>query len=122
MLENPGSFWAGIVIGLVIGGLVVLGSMLWRQRREEQAGRSVRALERAHQAFRDDVNHHFVETAELINRLTDSYKAVFDHLAEGADRLVEDRVVQEKMPKVGDHEVRIQHIGHRVRIQGKEDK
>ena len=102
---------AGVGVAAVIVGLWVF----WRRRQAAQSGRSVEALEQSHRQFREEVNQHFVETAELINHLTDSYKAVFDHLSQGAERLVEDQVVQERMPKVGDQEVRLKHIGHRVR-------
>lgn len=106
----------GLGAGWFLGAALVALWGLVRDRRAEQAGRSVQALEDRHQRFREEVNQHFVETAELINRMTDSYKAVFDHLSEGAEHLVEDRVVQERMPKVGDQEVRLKHIGHRIRL------
>lgn len=121
-MSDWGAFWMGLGLGVLIGaGLMgLLG--VWRAYQADQSGRSVKAMEAAHQQFRDEVNQHFVETAELINRMTDSYKAVFDHLSQGAERLVEDRVVQERMPKVGDHEVRLKHIGHRVRLSVNEDE
>jgi len=109
------SFWMGLGGGVLIGAAIVALVGLWRARQAAKSGRSVEALEQSHQRFREEVNEHFIETAELINRMTDSYKAVFDHLSEGAERLVEDQVVQERMPKVGDQEVRLKHIGHRVR-------
>lgn len=115
-MSQVGSFWVGLGIGVLLGGVVVASLVAWRARQADRSGRSMRAVEAQHQQFRDEVNQHFVETAELINRMTDSYKAVFDHLSEGAERLVENRVVEERMPKVGDHEVRLKHIGHRVRL------
>jgi uncharacterized membrane-anchored protein YhcB (DUF1043 family) len=61
--------------------------------------------------FREQVNDHFVETAELINQLTDSYKKVFDHLSDGAERLVDEKVIRERMPQVSDQEIRLKRIG-----------
>jgi uncharacterized membrane-anchored protein YhcB (DUF1043 family) len=117
VIDSAASFWMGLGLGVLIGGALMGVVLWWRARRLEQAGRSVKALEAEHAKFRGEVNDHFVETAELINRLTDSYKAVFDHLSQGAEQLVEDRVAQSQMPKVGDGEVRLKHIGHRVSLQ-----
>ena len=114
MIENTLSFWTGLGFGMAAGGLLVGLATWWRAHRLNREGRSIRALEAEHAQFRGQVNDHFVETAELINRLTDSYKEVFDHLSQGADQLVEDRVIRQSMPKVGDQEVRLKHIGHRV--------
>ena len=117
MIDSAASFWMGLGLGVLMGGILVGVVLWWRARRLEKAGRSVRALEAEHAKFRGQVNDHFVETAGLINRLTDSYKAVFDHLSQGAEQLVEDRVAQSQMPKVSDGEVRLKHIGHRVSVQ-----
>lgn len=115
-MSQWGLFWMGLGCGVLLGAGLSAMWVAWRAHQANQSGRSVKAMEAQHQQFRDEVNQHFVETAELINRMTDSYKAVFDHLSQGAERLVEDRVVRERMPKVGDHEVRLKHIGHRVRL------
>ncbi|NDY94546.1 YhcB family protein [Wenzhouxiangella limi] len=102
--------WAGItgvIIGLLIGGTAVA---IWLKKRGG-AGESVASLKRENAQFREEVNEHFVQTAELINQLTDSYKAVFDHLSEGAEKLVEPDVVRDRMPQVTDEEVRLKRIG-----------
>lgn len=114
MAEISMSFWMGLSVGAVVGGLLVGLVVWWRAHRLHQAGRSRKALEAQHAEFRGRVNAHFIETAGLINRMTDSYKAVFDHLSQGAEELVEDRAARQHMPKVGDVEVRLKHIGHRV--------
>ena len=49
--------------------------------------RSQVELEAEHKKLQEDVMEHFVTTANLLNDMTDSYKAVFDHLNEGANRL-----------------------------------
>src|SRR5699024_5543721 len=38
-------------------------------------------------------------------------KKVFDHLSDGADRLVDKQAVRDRMPQVGQQEVRLRHIG-----------
>lgn len=100
-----------LALGLAVGALVV-----WLLTRSAAGpGHSVRQLREENEQFREQVNDHFVQTAELINRLTDSYKAVFDHLSEGAERLVDEQVVRERMPKVSDQEIRLKRIGTSAR-------
>ncbi len=104
--------WTGIIaliIGFLLGGT---GAWIWLRQRGGVDG-SVTELKKENERFREEVNEHFVQTAELINQLTDSYKAVFDHLSEGADKLVDKDAVRERMPRVSDREVRLKHIGSR---------
>lgn len=98
---------AGALIGILIGGTGVwLWINSWSDGPEEVA-----KLKRENARFREEVNEHFVQTAELINRLTDSYKAVFDHLSDGAEKLVDLAAVRERMPQVTDEEVRLKRLG-----------
>lgn len=62
------------------------------------------------QKLREEVNQHFVTTAALVNELTDVYKELFDHLSDGAGRLVEPDAI-DRMPRVRDREVTIKRIG-----------
>lgn len=96
-----------VVIGLLIGAV---GAWIWLKKRGGPTG-SVEQLQKENARFREEVNEHFVQTAELINQLTDSYKAVFDHLSEGADKLVDTDTLRERMPRVTSQEVRLKHIG-----------
>ncbi len=97
----------GLIAGLVVGGSI---TALIINRKAGPTG-TVEALKRETETFRDEVNEHFVQTAELINQLTDSYKEVFDHLSEGAEKLVAPEVIRERMPQVTDEEVRLKRIG-----------
>lgn len=99
-----------VVVGL-IAGLALGGAGVWFFLGRSGQGGSVESLKRENERFREEVNEHFVQTAELINRLTDSYKAVFDHLSDGAGKLVDEKAVRERMPQVTDQEVRLKHIG-----------
>lgn len=97
----------GVIIGILIGGVA---AWIWLKGRSGSAG-SVETLKRENERFREEVNEHFVQTAELINQLTDSYKAVFDHLSDGAEKLVDQDAVRERMPQVSDEEVRLKRLG-----------
>lgn len=98
-----------VIIGL-FGGLVGVGvAWLVFSRRAHEP--TVAQLKAENEHFREEVNAHFVRSAQLINELTDSYKKVFDHLSDGAERLVDEQAVRERMPQVGQQEVRLRHIG-----------
>ncbi|MFN2333185.1 MAG: YhcB family protein [Wenzhouxiangellaceae bacterium] len=98
--------FAGLIIGTAIGAAAV-----WLMNKRSSSGESVESIRRENEQFREEVSEHFVETARLINQLTDSYKDVFDHLSQGAEKLADDRMLAERMPKVSRHEVRLHHLG-----------
>jgi uncharacterized membrane-anchored protein YhcB (DUF1043 family) len=106
-MTDSGWIAGALVLGFAIGALVV-----WLiNRKAAGPNHSVKALREESERFREQVNDHFVETAELINQLTDSYKKVFDHLSDGAERLVDEKVIRERMPEVSDQEIRLKRIG-----------
>lgn len=105
-MEIFGWILVGTVIGLAAGGGAV-----WLYNRKAGSGKSLEQLKKENAEFRHQVTDHFVETATLINRLTDSYKAVFDHLSDGAGKLVDPETLKERLPAVSDREVRLRHIG-----------
>ncbi len=80
------------LVGAVAGGLA-LGALLgwlFGRRSGEHAAR-VRALQRElesareeHGRYRAQVGEHFGRTSDLLRRMTLQYRAVYDHLAEGA--------------------------------------
>ena len=81
-LIAAGLLVAGIVIGLLVG------------RRQSPASQKYREVERKldqvlqdKKAYEDEVVEHFGETARLLNALTDSYREVHNHLAQGAAAL-----------------------------------
>lgn len=96
----------GVVLGAAIGSVAT-----WWWNRARGGGDTIGQLKRENQKFREEVTEHFVETARLINQLTDSYKEVFDHLSKGANELADEKALAEKMPQVGDEEVRLRRIG-----------
>ena len=42
--------------------------------------------------YEAEVSEHFSQTADLLHKLTDDYRAVYTHLADGAEQLCGDRV------------------------------
>lgn len=103
------SIWL-ILIGVAIGAAIG-GALMWALTSQSEGEVSVKQLKKDNAKFREEVNEHFVQTAELINQMTDSYKKVFDHLSDGAGKLVEEKALRERMPRVTNREVRLKHIG-----------
>lgn len=84
-----------IVIGTAIVVLIIAGIVGFIMGRRTTAGsQQARELEkrldqvtRDKQHFEDRVTEHFTETATRLNALTENYRAVHEHLAEGANTL-----------------------------------
>jgi hypothetical protein len=84
-----------IVIGTAICVLIVAGiAGFFIGRRSSADHKQARELERRldkvtrdKQHFEDRVSEHFAETATRLNALTEQYRAVHEHLAEGASTL-----------------------------------
>jgi len=91
-----------VVMGwTAFGGVAVLAVGIAIGRWASGAARRARQLEaelaqtREEIArYREQVNQHFVKTAELLGVMTASYRAVYEHLAEGAKALCTEEVVE----------------------------
>ena len=78
-----------LVVGIIIGvlfGRSGQGASL-RQRRAEQKIDELRGEFTRYQA---QVNEHFLESAQLLERFNSAYRDVNDHMARGANRLCND--------------------------------
>ena len=100
--------WQIIVIlttGLALGiGLTLLFQRFRKPRSQVE-------LEVEHKKLQEDVMAHFVTTANLVNDMTDSYKAVFDHINEGATRLVDGAELRERLPLEDARVITLSRIG-----------
>lgn len=93
-MESPG-YSLGVLL-TVGAALAILGLVLgWLGGRrtssvEKKYRDTALKLEQVMQdkkAYEDDVVEHFTETARLLNHLTESYREVHNHLAQGAATL-----------------------------------
>ena len=104
---------AGVLVGALLGGIGALIAL----RRGQNDPTSARSLERELETYRRDVADHYVETAKRVDALTHAYKAVYDHLEDGAVRLVGEAELRERLDRLEDtgHEpVTLEGIGQRV--------
>ena len=76
------TFLAGLILGA--------GLLYWLMPARRQGSRLIRERDEARNAlnqYRDRVDHHFLETADLVNELTQTYRSVHQHLSRGAQSL-----------------------------------
>ena len=90
-----------LIIALIIGG--VIGSLIGWYSALASRGDNKRKiilelesqLDQARQNkvdYEAEVTEHFSRTADLLNKLTDDYRSVYTHLANGADQLCGDQI------------------------------
>lgn len=75
-------FLAGLVAGACL--------LYWFLPARRQASALIRERDDARKAlnhYRDQVDHHFLHTAELVNDMTHAYRAVHQQLSQGAQAL-----------------------------------
>ena len=72
------------MLGGLIGGFFI--GWLSRSSGGDKAGELKRCRQEL-ESYRNEVSGHFAKTAELVGQMTAQYRAVYEHLAEGAHRL-----------------------------------
>ncbi len=75
-------FLAGLGVGFLWGRSTTDAS-----RKAEKLDQELRQTRVALESYKDEVNAHFATTAQLVEKLTEDYKAVYRHLAEGSEKL-----------------------------------
>ena len=89
----------GLVIGVIAGLYFArLDDVTNSQKKALQ--QKLDAAEQQLKTYQSQVTDHFLKTAGLVNSMTESYKAVHDHLAVGAKQLCDSQVIvaQLEMP------------------------
>lgn len=92
-----GCLAAGLVLGYLIASKKVTDS-----GKVDELESHVQELQRHHAIYREEVSDHFNTTAELIQQMTDSYKDVYQHLANGAQGLCSEEVASKLLPTSSD--------------------
>ncbi|PIE46230.1 MAG: hypothetical protein CSA44_00670 [Gammaproteobacteria bacterium] len=83
------------VVVFIIG--ILIGKALGSGRRVEEAKQKVEAAEKELADYKASVSQHFGQTADLIDDLTQSYKAVFEHLGSSARHLLTEEEVKQHL-------------------------
>ena len=96
-IEN---FWLFVVVVFVVGSILGFAFFTLRyrnSRRLKKLQEELDAKTEEMEIYREDVSEHFLKTAELVDNLTQSYKAVYDHLEGGAYELVGDEKFRKQL-------------------------
>ena len=86
------AFLGGMLAGALLYHLLA-GSRSERGKLQSQLDN----LQHDFKDYQDKVSDHFSTTAHLINKLTDSYRDVHEHMANGAENLCEDETVKNRL-------------------------
>jgi uncharacterized membrane-anchored protein YhcB (DUF1043 family) len=88
---------SGLVAGIVIGAVLyrLLHTESAKNRRLEQ---QIDLLQRRHTQYQAEVSDHFSRTGDLLTRLNSSYRDIFTHLAQGAEKLGSDSEFRSRLP------------------------
>jgi uncharacterized membrane-anchored protein YhcB (DUF1043 family) len=92
---EPAGYSAGIVLAIAIVAIVaglILGLFMGRRtsgaaRRYRDVALKLDQVMQDKKSYEAEVVEHFTKTAGLLNELTESYREVHNHLAQGADKL-----------------------------------
>lgn len=86
-LVGLGCLLAGAVIGAVMFKVLMSDEARVRELEEQ-----LQTLSEEHENYKGNVHSHFSNSAQLLGKLTESYREVFLHMAEGARTLCPDYI------------------------------
>lgn len=83
-------------IGCLLGGAVI-GALLFKillsdEARVKVLEEQLQSLSEEHENYKSSVHTHFNSSAQLLGKLTESYREVYMHMAEGARSLCPDHI------------------------------
>ena len=93
-MEYVYSLWQFSILALIVGAMI--GALAYRLLAPsvKQTDKIKTELDQAREelnSYKASVNQHFSKTSELVNDLTQNYVKVYQHLAEGAQTLVDSK-------------------------------
>lgn len=86
---SSGLLWSVFAIGFVVGCLMTY-FVIRRGTRAAQLKKELDRVRAEHEDYRRQVHDHFGKTSVLFQRMTGSYRAVYDHLVQGSQSLCDD--------------------------------
>ena len=89
-LNGTSSLWIigalGVLLGLGLGSIVTY-TFTRRNDRNQNLQLELDQLVERFAEYREQVSQHFMHTSDLVQEMTRSYRAVYEHLATGAHHL-----------------------------------
>ncbi len=92
-MEDMSNFWLVVSLAFLFGALC--GAFIYHvtsgvTSRNDKLADDLQQLQQEQKEYQQRVNEHFATTAHLINKLTDNYRDIHEHLANSADELCKD--------------------------------
>jgi len=99
-VENVNNFWSVASLAFLLGALC--GAFLYHvmsgaKSRSDKLASNLDQLQQEQKEYQQRVSEHFATSAHLINKLTDTYRDVHEHLANSADELCKDEEVRNRL-------------------------
>lgn len=92
-----------LIVGLVIGILAASRLLPAKQENRDLQKELTETRDRM-DSYRGEVAEHFQQSAKMLEQLSDSYRDIHNHLAQGANTLLERPVTQGPLlQKIGDN-------------------
>lgn len=76
----------------IIAGVILIYFMSGDRRRNEELEQQLAGQKQQFDDYRGQVSQHFKQTSELVQKMTDSYRDVYEHLAVGSQALCREPV------------------------------
>ena len=99
-MEEMNNFWSVASLAFLFGALC--GALIYHvasgsKSRNDKLASDLDQLRQEHKDYQQRVGEHFAASAHLINKLTDTYRDVHEHLANSADDLCRDEEVRNRL-------------------------
>ncbi len=95
----------GGIFGLLLGMLI-----MYLLQKKNLQNSDAHAVQEKLDAYQEQVEGHFAKTADLIDNLTESYKAVFEHLSDSAESLLTEEQIKNQLVNRKSREVTIKYL------------
>ena len=89
-LEGISSMWIVGLLGFLLGttlGCIAAYLVFSRNGKTHELQTELNELKENFTNYRDQVTQHFMQTSSLVLAMTENYRAVYEHLASGAQHL-----------------------------------
>jgi uncharacterized membrane-anchored protein YhcB (DUF1043 family) len=89
-LDGTTSIWLTGILFTALGamaGSIITYLVVARHGRTRKLQKELDQLKDRFTDYRDQVTQHFMRTSQLVQEMTQSYRAVYEHLASGAQNL-----------------------------------
>jgi len=94
-LDGTASLWVVGILCLALGmalGCIITYLVTTRYGHSRDLREELNSLKERFSDYRDQVTQHFMRTSGLVQEMTRSYRAVYEHLATGAQSLCTDDI------------------------------